>query len=186
MELENKNAKLYFIGGKARHGKSTVSRMVKQLYEQQGKKVAVLNHVKPLKDYVKNYFGWDGKEETKPRELLNQLGTTIIREKLNKKYFYINRLKEDIEILSYFFDVIIVDDVRLKIEIDKQREIFDNLVAIKVVRPDFDNKLTVEQKKHITETDLEDYDKFDYTIVNDGTVANLMEKTKTIINVEKT
>ena len=42
----------------------------------------------------------------------------------------------------------------------------DDLVAINIFRPDFDNGLTPEQKAHKTEVDLDDYDKFDVKIIN--------------------
>jgi hypothetical protein len=182
MEFIYRNPKLYFIGGKAQHGKSTIGKIIKEEYEKRGKKVAILQHMKYLKGYFKDYLGWDGREETKPRTLLQEVGTGLIREKLNKKYFYINRITEDIEILSYFFDVLVVDDVRLDIEIEKQREVFDNLIAIKVVRPNVETGLTDKEKKHVTETGLDNYDRFDYVVVNDGGLEDLKAKIIDIIN----
>ena len=40
--------------------------------------------MRPLKEYLKDYFGWDGSEETKPREALQQMGTELIREEMHK------------------------------------------------------------------------------------------------------
>jgi hypothetical protein len=185
MEAYYRNPKLYFIGGKAQSGKTTLGELLKQEYEKEGKKVAVLYHSKYIKEYAKEHFGWDGKEETKPRELLQQLGTEIIRDKLNKKYFHVNRITEDIEILSYLFDVIIVNDVRFKIEIDIPREKFGDMVAIKIIRENFDNNLTDKQKQHPTEVDLDDYGKFDYVIVNNGTINDLRANVREIMGIER-
>lgn len=185
MDIEYRNPKLYFIGGKARSGKSTVGQILKEKYEKKGKKVAVLSHSRYHKDYIMSFFGWDGRDETKPRDLLQQLGTEIIRKKLNMPFFFVNRMTEDIKILSYFFDVIVVNDVRFKIEIDKQREIFDSLVAIKVIRDNFDNGLTDIQKKHASEIDLDDYDKFNYYVYNDGTIDCLKKEVLSIIQKEE-
>ncbi len=182
MELINKRKRLYLICGKAEQGKSITSTFIKEIYQTKNQKVVILDHVKYLKDYIKDYFDWDGRNETKPRALMQQLGTELIRQKLNKPYFFINRLKEDIEILSYFFDIIIVDNIRLKVEIEKQQAAFDDIIAIKVTRPDFKNKLTSNENKHLTEIDLDDYEKFDYTIINDGTLDELKSK---VINLIK-
>lgn len=185
MDVVYRNPKQYFIGGKARSGKSTVGTILKDTYEKKGKKTVILSYSRYHKDYIKSFFGWDGSDETKPRELLQQLGTEIIRGKLNMPFFFVNRMTEDIKILSYFFDVIVVNDVRFKIEIDMQKELFNNLVSIKVVRDGFDNGLTEKQKQHSSEVDLDDYDKFDYCIYNDGTLACLEQAVISIIEQEE-
>lgn len=184
MDIIYRNPKLYFISGKARSGKSTVAEILKEIYIQKGKSAAILSHARYHKDYAKAFFGWDGREETKPRELLQQLGTEIIREKLNMPLFFVNRVTEDIKILSYFFDVLIISDTRFKQEIDIQRERFNNIIAINVIRNNFDNGLTEQQKKHASEIDLDDYDKFNYIIENDGTIGNLKKQVVDIVNKE--
>ena len=78
---------------------------------------------------------------------------------------------EDIKIYSYFFDVIIITDARLVEEVEVPKKLFD-CVTIRLSRND--NKLTDSQKNHITETNLDDYKKFDYIINNDdGDINNL-------------
>ena len=91
---------------------------------------------------------------------------------------------EDIKILSYFFDVIIVSDARFKDEIDIQRDIFKKIITIRVERPNFDNGLTEEQKNHPSEVDLDDYDKFDYYIINDESIKDLRPDVQAIIDKE--
>jgi hypothetical protein len=184
MEIFNHNPKIYLIGGKAHHGKTTVGRIIIEEYEKKGQKAARLYLMKYVKDYIKEYFGWDGREETKPRELLQVLGTDIIRKKLGKEYFYVNRIIEDIEILSYFFDVIVIDDVRYKLEIEEIKKKFSNVTAIKIIRENNVDNLTEKQKQHPSEVDLDDYNKFDYVIMNDITINNLVEKTRTMIKKE--
>ena len=41
MDVVFKNPKLYFISGKARSGKSTVSQILKEEYEKKGKKAVI-------------------------------------------------------------------------------------------------------------------------------------------------
>ena len=73
---------------------------------------------------------------------------------------------EDIKILSYYKNNIIITGIRLKEEIENIKNNFSNVIVIKVVRPNYDNGLSIEQKKHITETDLDDYTP-KYVIINE-------------------
>lgn len=61
------------------------------------------------------------------------------------------------------------------------RQKFKNVFAIRVVRPNFDNGLTLEQQKHITEVDLDDYKEYDYYLVNDGSLEDLKSKVQNIV-----
>ena len=112
-------------------------------------------------------------------DLLQQLGTEVIREKLGKEDFFVNRTIEDIEVLSYFFDFLIITDIRLIIEIEKISKVTKPL-KLKIVRKDFDNGFSEEQKHHRTEVELDNYDHFDYIIEN-TTLDKLKEDTIKII-----
>ena len=174
-----REVKLYLISGKARHGKDTFSGYLKEVYEENNKKVIVTQLSKYIKYYAREMTGWNLTEEDKPRELLQNLGTNIIREQLGKEDLFIKRMIDDIDIFSCFYDAIIISDVRLKKEIDDLRESFPNLVSVNIFRPDFDNGLTEEQKKHKTEIDLDDYDKFNEQVIN-TTLEELKETAKKI------
>lgn len=176
--------KVYLISGKSRHGKDTLGSMLKEIYEEKGQKVCITQYSKYIKGYAKDYFGWDGNDDTKPRELLQILGTDIIREKLNKPLFHINRLLEDVEILSNFFDVLIVTDVRFPIEIDIPKEKIKDCVSINIYRPNYTNNLTDEQRRHISEHALDEYDNYDYKVVN-TTIEELKDIALNIVRKEE-
>lgn len=163
--MENKIL-IFLISGRARNGKGTVSKILKEKLEDKNFKVCEIQVMRTLKSYLKDYFGWDGSEETKPRETLQKIGTDIIREKLNKPFFHIDRLTEDIEVLSCFFNVFIVNDIRLPLEIETIRERYKNVVSINVTREDYVSPLETSEQVHITELALNDYKNFDYEIVN--------------------
>lgn len=158
--------KVYLISGPARNGKDTIGDFLEEEYKKKGLKVCRSQISKYLKCYVKDYFGWDGREETKPRELLQQLGTDVIREKLKKDRFFVDRTIEDIDILSHFFDVMIISDIRFPIEITAIKEAFDDVVSINVKRINFETELTSKEQTHKTETALNDFDGYDYKIIN--------------------
>lgn len=167
MEIISKKPTIYLLSGKARNGKDTIAGFLKKFYEADGKKVIYSRAGKYIRYYAIEMTGWDGSEETKPRDLLQELGTEVIRNKLNKKEMFIQRQLDDIEIYSYFYDAIIVPDIRLPREIDSVKEKFDNVVTIEVNRINFDSSLTGNQKKHITETAMDNYKDFDYIVTND-------------------
>lgn len=180
MEITNKNPKIYIISGKARSGKDTIADMIYGYYKN--KKVIKLSYSYYLKDYAKRIIGWNGSDETKPREFLQKLGIELIKNKINE-HFLINRLCDDVKVFSYFYDVIIITDARLIDEIEIPKKIFSNISVINVIR-NIDNKLTNEQQKHITETGLDDYNGYDHVVENNGTYNELQTKIKNIIETE--
>lgn len=162
MEFIKREFKLFVLSGCARSGKDTVSKLIEEYYKD--KKSINISYGHYIKDYVKRISGWDGSEDTKPRELLQQIGIELIKNKVDDKLF-IRRVIEDIEIFSYFYDVIIVDDARLVDEIKSLKNKYNFCINIKINR-DFDNGLSDKEKSHITEVDLNNYNNYDYVINN--------------------
>lgn len=178
--MENKNPKIIILSGKARAGKDTTMNFLNEIYNN----IIQLQYGSYIKEYAKKISNWDGSEETKPRELLQQLGTSIIRENIDNKFF-VKKMIDDIKVYSYFFDTIVISDARFKIEIDDIKNTFNNVIAVRIERPNFDNGLTLEQKKHPSEIDLDDYNKFDYKLINDGTLEDLKKKVEKLVEVIK-
>ena len=158
--------KIYVIGGKAKCGKNTFGEYLREELKDYGYKPCVMHITEPLYGYARNYFEWNENEDPKPREFLQKMGTDIIKVKLGKKDFLLNRLFEDIEILSEFFDCFIIVDARLITEFEHIKEKYDNVTTIKLERPNFDNQLTEDEAKHITEQEIDKYKEFDYIIEN--------------------
>ena len=165
MQYINKNPKIFILSGKAKSGKNYVADIISDYY----KNSIQISYAYYLKQYVKKISNWDGLEETKPRTLLQSLGIDLIK-KIDKELL-IRRVMEDIKVYSYFFDVIIVTDARLKEEIIIPKNLFD-CITIRINGKD--NDLTLEQKNHITETDLDNY-KFDY-VINNGDINKTKEE----------
>jgi len=169
-----KESKIFLIAGKARSGKDTTLQIIKDFYEQNGKSVVKLGFADYIKNYAQKITNWDGKDETKPRDLLQIIGTDIVRNQINKDFF-INRICEDIMVYKYFFDVIIISGERFTNELDIPKKVFKNVKIIEIERPNFTNELTDKQNEHITEHALENYSNYDYLIVNDGDRKKLEE-----------
>ena len=175
MEFNKKDLKIFVITGKARHGKDTTADIIRDYYENKNMKTINNPYAYYMKDYAKRITGWDGSDNNKPREFLQQFGTNLVRNKIDNEFF-INRMVEDLKVFSYFYDVVTISDGRFPIEVDTIRNNFKNVTVIKVVRPNFDNGLTEEQKNHPTEIALDDYKNYDYIIENDKEEKELKEK----------
>lgn len=180
MELINKQPKIIILAGKARAGKDTTAEQIKEYCKQNNLKVVNLQFSYYIKMYAKFITDWDGSEETKPRTILQQLGTDIIRDKIDN-YFFIKRIIEDIKVLSYFADVITISDARLPEELDEVYNAYPNVTKINIVRNNYDNNLNQQEIKHRTEISLDNYTNYNYTIENNGTIEELNIKTNEIL-----
>ena len=153
--------KIFIIAGKARQGKDTIGGFIKEYYKDS--KILHIPNNYYMRDYAKRITGWDGSDETKPRELLLSLAD-YARTNIDE-HFYIKRTIEDINILSKYFDIVLITDARFPYEIELPKKEFDNCISIHVDRPGF-----------ISETSLNNFDNYDYKIINDGTLDDLKNK----------
>ncbi len=176
--------KIYLIGGKARNGKDTLAKFLKEAEEINNKKVCIMQISNPLKHYAKDHFNWDGKESTKPRSLLTEIGTEVIRVKMKQDEFLIKRLVEDLQVLENYFDVAIISDVRLVLEYDYVKKSYPDAITIKIKREDFESNLSNDQKNHLTETGLDNYNDVDYLIIN-KTLKDLKLQANKLVNEKR-
>jgi len=179
MDFIKKEIKLFVISGKAGSGKSEISKIINDYYKE--KKCINISFAYYLKDYIKRITNWDGSEETKPRKLLQELGIELIKNKIDNKLL-INRILQDIEVFSYFYDIIIISDARLIDEIESIKQKYPNSISIRVSRTNYNNLLNVKEKKHITETNLDCYTNFDYTVIN-NTYDELRKRIENILRM---
>lgn len=168
--------KIILISGKARHGKDTFAKFLKEGLENKGERVLICHYGDLLKFIASAYLGWNGKKDEEGRKLLQQVGTGLIREK--EPDFWVDFI---IKMLRFFrdkYDYVLIPDVRFPNEVERMNQVFDNKVFhIRVVRPDYISDLTPEQLKHPSETALDNYVP-DYEVLNDGTLEEFKEGVK--------
>ena len=181
MEYINKNPLIICVCGKARSGKSTVSKYLEKLFISDNKKVILSPYTKYLKKYISDITGNDVTEDNKPRELLQKLSSDLIKGVLNNKDFFINRQIEDIEFYSYFANVIIINDVRFPREITSLKDKFNNVISIGINRSNYVSDLSFDEQNDITEVSLDNYKDYDYTIDNSDDI-NLENVVLDIVN----
>lgn len=176
MEFTNKNPKIYIISGKSGSGKTEAVGLIKKNCKE--KKVIDLAYSYTIKHYAKQIIGWDGSEDTKPRSFLQNLGVELIKEQIDSN-LVINRMIEDIKVYSYFFDFIIISDARFIEEIECIKNNFKDVTVIRLIGKE--NKLSKEEKTHISETALDNYNNYDYIINNDLIESDLEQSLRDIL-----
>ena len=184
MELKKREPLIFCICGKARSGKSLVGKYINDKLQECGYKVIISPYTKYLKQYISEITGKKITDNNKPRDLLQQISSEIIKGELGNKNFFINRQIEDIDLYSYFFDIVIIPDVRFPKEIEVLKEKYKNVISICVNRINYKSDLTLKQQKDETEISLDNYQDYDYVLVNEG-IEKLQKNTLKIVNVLK-
>lgn len=165
--------KIILLGGKANSGKDSTAELIDNYYREKGLNVVNIQIAYYIKMYAKQIAMWDGDNESKPRQLLQDLGTEI-RNQIDNNFF-INRIIQDIQVYSQYFDVITISDGRLPEEFSLIKKSYPETITLHITRPGYVSRLTKDQKAHLTEA-LVDEIPYDYEIVNDGTLEDLKSK----------
>ncbi len=156
--------RVILVSGKARNGKDSTAFIMKGILEKKKKKVLIIHYADYLKLFCKTYLGWNGdKASADGRKLLQWFGTDVVRH--NYEDTWVDMVVALLKGIKTLYDYIIIPDVRFPNEIDKMYEVFD-CISVRIIRPDFDNGLTEEQKSHSSETALDDYP-MEYELIAD-------------------
>lgn len=154
--------KVYLIAGRARSGKTQTAKILKELLEEENRKVVITEYSKYIKLFAKDFLGWDMISEPKPRKFLQEMGEYVRH--LKKDTYFTERMKEDLQIYSDFVDDVIISDVRMPKELTELESFHP--IKIKVINDTAKYDLTKEEASHETEHALDDYKGFDYVIKN--------------------
>lgn len=174
------------LTGKAGVGKDLFSELIKKHLDS----AESFAFAKPIKEAAKILFNFTDeqlydqikKEEIdirwkkSPRQILQWLGTDILREHIDQDFF-IKCIKQKIENSDKNF--IIVTDVRFPNEAEFIRSMDGKVV--KIIRP---NAVTTEHNGHITEQGIADK-LIDEIIINDGTIEDFENKIIEFLNGHK-
>lgn len=177
----NKDLKIYAISGKAQHGKDTFAELLYQELTEKGYKVLVTHYGDLVKYICKTIFNWDGQKDEKGRHLLQYVGTDIIRKE--KPNYWVDFVVDIIKFFGENWDYVLIPDTRFPNEVDVLKENFNNVKHIRVTRPNFESTLTDEQKRHPSETALDDSWP-DVKVPNVGTIDDLKVFIKEFVEYE--
>ena len=157
--------KIITISAKAQHGKDYTANLIKERLESNGSKVLIAHYGDLLKYICKTFFGWNGEKDDFGRTLLQHVGTDIIR-KQNPDY-WVEFIVSILKLFPNEWDYVIIPDTRFPNENNNLKEQGFEVTTVRVIRPNFDNGSTEEQKKHESEIALDNF-RFDYLLVNNG------------------
>ena len=167
------------ISGKAQHGKDTSAAKMKELIEAKGKRVLITHNADLLKFIAKNMFDWDGKKDDPGRQLLQFIGTDVIRNK--EPDFWIDFIISVLKFFPNHWDYVLIPDCRFPNEIDKYKTTEFPATHLRVVRSNFVSPLTEEQQKHASEVALDNVTP-DIVLANDGTLDELYAKIAKLVD----
>ncbi len=173
--------KVILIAGKSGSGKSTLGKTIVKLLNDKGIAALQTEFSKYIKLYAKEMLNLKENSD-KPRRFLQEMGS-YIRENLFDKNFFIKRMLEDIKVYESSFVVVVISDVRLIQEIEEMKKSNYEVISI-YVESSKENDLTEEEKNHITEKELENYQNFDYRIKIESE-QDILKFAKQIIEGEK-
>lgn len=165
------------ISGKAQHGKDTVANMMKEAIEQSGEKVLIIHYADLLKYICTTYYGWDGEKNDYGRQLLQDVGTGIVRER--DPNYWVSTVSDLLTLFQDEWNWAIIPDTRFPNEVSMVYEKFGG-THVRVERGKYDGGLTDEQLNHPSETMLDDYFP-DYYIKNHGSLEQLRETVNTCL-----
>lgn len=158
------------ISGKAESGKDTFGEHLKGILESRGKRVIIIHYGDYLKFIAMKYFNWSGEKDIIGRSILQTVGTEIVREKTPD--FWVTAVVNLLDALDDTFDFAIIPDARFVNEIEVIKNTFVTL-TVKVVRLNYENSLTKEQREHPSETALDEY-WFDYVVETESGAYKLL------------
>ena len=164
--------KIFLICGKAQSGKNEVANIIKEYYNNVQQKSVITGFSKYIKLFAKEVLDWDGKEETKPRDFLQNIGE-VSRDIIDNNIF-VDRMLDDLLIYQRLVDNVIICDIRLKNEIFWIKLNFKDVYVIRVNKNT--NNLNEIQKNHNTEIALDKYKKYDYIIDNNQSKETLKKQ----------
>ena len=172
--------KIIAVCGKAGSGKDTFGDIACALIRRNGEKAIKFSYAGLLKYICKTFFGWNGEKDQEGRELLQYIGTDVVRAR--RRNYWVEFLTDLLDLIGDKIDAdyIIITDARFKNEIDYPKERGYDVTTIELIRPDYISGLTDEQKAHRSETELDDYKK-DYTIINEGSMHDLYLNVKQVL-----
>src|SRR5574344_1908113 len=153
--------RLFIISGKSGTGKNELANHIKKYYDNKHINSIITEYSKYVKLMAREVLNWDGLALDKPRTYLQDMGSEYRR--ILGRDIFINRMQEDILIYEHHYDNVIISDARLINELKLMKEKYPKCYTFHLTS-NRKNTLNEEEKKHVTETELDDYNDIDYKL----------------------
>lgn len=147
--------KVICISGKAGHGKDTAALYLKEQLAL-GENSVLIAHYGDLVKYVcKTFFDWDGQKNEAGREMLQTVGTDIIRSE--DPDYWVRFVADMLRFFKPAWDYVLIPDCRFPGEIEYLIKSGFDVTHMRIIRDNYVSELTEEQQNHPSETSLDDY-----------------------------
>lgn len=179
--MNNPNIKILAVSGKAQHGKDTAAQIIYEELTKEGHKVLLTHYADLLKFICKSLFNWNGEKDEKGRQILQYVGTDVVRKE--RPDYWVQFIVDMLDLFGDNWDYVIIPDTRFPNEINKLKEHYNRVQHIRVIRPNFVSTLTEEQLKHPSESALDDFP-YDLLIRNASSMDDLRETIQSYVEDE--
>ena len=168
--------KIIMISGKSGSGKDQLSEYVRQLLEQQERRVLTIHFGDPVKFFLTKYYNWDGQKDEHGRTMLQKLGTDVMRNKFPT--YWAESIAKFIAATQEDWDYVLIPDWRFINEMTTVKHYNNNVVTVRINRLNENGSFvtnpafTQEQLNHISECELDDF-YCDWLVDNSGNLSDL-------------
>lgn len=162
--------KIILVSGKAQSGKDTAAGILREELKSNGHNVLITHYADLLKYICKQYLGWNGEKDAAGRELLQYVGTDIVRKQ--NPTIWVDFIAMILKWFHDNWDYVIIPDCRFPNEITTLIDNGFDAVHLRMVRSAHNGGLSDTQMQHLSETALDDI-KPDFYIENNDTLDDL-------------
>lgn len=161
---------ILLISGKSSSGKDTFANILRKELEKKNYKCLIIHFADMVKYYARVYYNWNGEKDEAGRALLQNLGTDKVRAKFPN--YWAEIVGKFLAAVSQDFDFAFIPDARFPNEIEIVKKYNPSAKSIRIERynqdgtPFINPNFTLEQSNHLSETSLDDYNNFEYNIIN--------------------
>lgn len=161
--------RIYLLHAHAQSGKDTCAAMMKEEYEKRGKRVIIIAFADYVRMCLDKYYGVKDYKTPEGRTIIQHFATDLVRK--NDPTFWGRTVGDLLRAIEDDFDYAIIPDWRFKNEFGCLTSRFSPSLIVKVLidRPnnELTDNMTDAQRKHQSETELDNYKNFDYNISNE-------------------
>lgn len=173
--------RIYLLHAYAQSGKDTCAAMMKEEYEKRGKRVIIIAFADYVRMCLDKYYGIKDYKTPEGRTIIQHFATDLVRK--NDPTFWGRTVGDLLRAIEDDFDYAIIPDWRFENEYTSLASRFAPhiIVQVGIYRPNNEatDNMTEAQRKHQSETEMNDYKNFDYNIINEH--GKLEETKKQII-----
>lgn len=161
--------KIFLIHAPARSGKNTCGEVMKEYYESKGKNVCMIAFADAVKFTLEKYYGITDFKSPEGRSHIQYYATDQCRG-VNPT-LWADWVANWLKATEADWDIVIVPDWRFLNEYEVLAETFgeEKVRTMLITRPDIEevSDLTEEQRRHQSESELDNFKNFDYTVINE-------------------